>query len=207
VRGSAAVTLLVLAAACSGSTPPAGPLGQTDAGEAWGWSRTVEVGQQFTDGQPLIFVADPTLEVTIAAVEPLIAGDGLRHLGTSIVGPDRATGLVQYFDSWPPPSADFGVPLDDATGARLHGADDTETDLPNGAGWELLAGFEVTGAGRSTVQGYRVLYEHEGRRYSTVLGTTVAICAEEQAPVGPDECEPEYEVRLDHQPTPPTWER
>jgi hypothetical protein len=201
------VVLALLAAACSGGTPPTGPLGQTAADEAWGWSRTVEVGQRFTDGQALVFVADPTLEITITSVEPLTEGDGLRHLGTSILGPDRATGIVQYVDSWPPPASEFGVAPHDVIGARLTGADDVDSDLPNGVGWELLVGFAVTGAGRSTVQGYRVVYEHEGRRYSTVLGTTVAICAQERPPQRTDDCEPEYEIHLDHAPTPPTWER
>lgn len=187
--------------ACA-SVPPTGPLGQPGPDAAWGWSASLEVDHRFADGQILLFVPEG-VEVVIKDVEPLVSGEGLEPLGAMVVGPERDIGTVQQVDSWPPSDLDLGVEPTEAVGAELAGDLAADPDLPEGRGWELLVGYRVVEAGRTTVQGYRVTYEHEGSDYSLVVPSTLAVCAVESADDGDDDCEPEHEVDFDHEPEGP----
>jgi hypothetical protein len=197
------LTVAVLVVSCGGP-PPVGPLGQPEHSAAWGWSTSEPVGQQFTDGQILLFVPEG-IEVTLTGVEPLLFGDGLAPLGVMVAGPDRQIGAVQQIESWPPADPELGVEPVPAIGAVLAGTDAVDPALPHGRGWELLVGYEVTAPGRTTVQGYRVTYLHDGRPYSLVIGSTLAVCASPTSASNDDECEPEETIRYDHREAPATF--
>jgi hypothetical protein len=188
-----APTLLAatLFAACSGP-PPAGPLGQeSDAG---GWSTSLEVGRRFADGDLLLRLPKEIEGIVIRDVEPLLSGDGLTPLGVRMALPDRPMAAVQMVDSWPPEDPDVPefVSLEDAT---LSG-EDSWGDYGFNKGYELFVGFEVTAPGRTTVQGYRVTYEHAGEMYSLVIPQSLAVCAYERGELPDSDAPCEFESTI-----------
>lgn len=193
----AAVALLVgwVLASCGGAEP-LGPLGQ-QRDSASGWSTSLEVGHRFADGDLLLRLPRDVEDVVLVEVEPLLSGDGLMPLGVAMALPDRPMAAVQMVDSWPPRDPD--VPeFVEAVGATLSGAA-SWGDYEFNRGYELFVGFEVVRPGRTTVQGYRVVYEHDGEQYSTVIPQTLAVCAHEVGTrPAAARCEPETTVRLDH---------
>ena len=199
-RWIAALAVVLLLAACTGGVSSNGPIAEYEDGAGTGWSRVVEVGERFADGDPILLVPDGA-EVTLIDVIPQIEGDGLAFLGVKMAGPQRPMLAVQYVTGWPPVDPDVPEFLP-AIGEQLRGGE------PAGGrdfdpGYELFFGFEVVGEGRTTIQGYRVIYEHEGRRYSVVLPHTIAICADppgmasDPGPLDEGTCAFEETVRRD----------
>jgi hypothetical protein len=189
-----AVLATSLLAACS-AAPPVGPLGQ-ERDVASGWATSLTVGDRFADGDPLLRIPKDVSGVVLLDVEPLLDGDGLRPLGVQMALPDRPMAAVQMVDSWPPVDPD--VPeLVDAIGAVLDG-DASWGGFGFNRGYELFVGFEVISPTRTTVQGYRVTYEHGGETYSLVLPFALAVCGHEGPPPSGADREFERTIQFDH---------
>lgn len=129
------------------------------------------IGEVITGGQLVVFNLG-TSDIEVVKVEPEMTGGGLQYLGAQVAGLGRRIGFVQVKRRFPvADSRQLGV-LVNAVGARLG---------PGSAaakrGFEVLLGFKVTKAGRSTVRGVTVTYRYQGKVHKETWTSTMAVCA------------------------------
>lgn len=169
-------------ASCGGTTPagqaqydsttvgPHGQLGYPLASlPPGGFATHAKVGDEFTNGQLIIFDSGDT-DLTLVKVTPTLTGSGLRYLGARLAGTGRKLGSTQEEHSFPPTARVLG-PLQQANGAVLH----------TGGAWakrgvEVLLGFKVVGTGRSTVPKVSITYRDHNGEHTASFTSTMAVC-------------------------------
>lgn|GEM_PF-3459952 len=178
-RTTAAVALAVAATTVAGlvgwrTASQAAVDRHLDAGfDGLSWLDTMDVGQEFTAGQIVLFHNTPR-DLVVTDVRPTIReGSHLRFLGAFVAPESRPLGTTDRSLSFPPETGTYGPDVRPAGGYVLHPFGEGEDTR----GTELLLGFEVTGEGRSHMESVTVDFTVDGARGSRTIDTTITVCA------------------------------
>lgn len=169
--------LLAFQASRSAADDEGGPGAISPYPNSYGWANSFAVGKVFTDGLNMVEVEGGP--ITILSVRPQIEGTTIEYLGARILGLDRPIGGYTQAEGFPPTVSDL------AGSAPAEGMVLTPAGPP---GYELLIGYRVTGAGRTTIQGVDVEYQSGSAKRKIFIPSYVAICS----PVTTIECPTEY---------------
>jgi hypothetical protein len=130
-----------------------------------------ELGSSFALGTLIVFNNGPT-RLRLDRVTAVGVGAGLQPLGARVAGFDRTIGFDQS-SSWPVTAPEFGQ-VRPPEGYVLEPGSASGADR----GYEILLGYKVMAAGRSTVKGVRVDYTDlaDGSARSVTFRETLAVC-------------------------------